>query len=49
VRWRTQQRAAFVRLALHPQDLAHPVTAASVEQEVARWVRARRVIRYAQL
>jgi predicted deacetylase len=49
VRWRTQRRAPFVRLALHPQDLAHPVTTASVEQEVARWVRARHVIRYAQL
>jgi len=49
VRWRTQRTTPLVRLALHPQDLAHPVTTASVEQETARWVQARRVIRYAQL
>lgn len=49
VRWRTQRHAPFVRLALHPQDLAHPVTAASVAQETARWTLERRVIRYAQL
>ncbi len=49
IRWRTQRATPFVRLALHPQDLAHPVTAASVEREVARWVRARRVVQYAQL
>ncbi len=49
VRWRTQRTAALVRLALHPQDLDHPVTALSVEREVARWTRARRVIQYTQL
>ncbi len=49
IRWRTQRATPFVRLALHPQDLAHAVTAASVEQEVARWVRARRVVQYAEL
>lgn len=49
VRWHTQRATPFVRLALHPQDLAHPVTAASVEQEVARWTRARNVVQYAQL
>ena len=49
VRWRTQRATPFVRLALHPQDLAHPVTAASVVQEVARWTRARTVVRYGQL
>lgn len=49
VRWRTQRATPFVRLALHPQDLAHPVTAASVEQEVARWTHARHVVQYAAL
>ena len=49
VRWRTQRTVALVRLALHPQDLDHPVTALSVEREVARWSRARRVIQYTQL
>ncbi len=49
LRWRTQRGAPLVRLALHPQDLAHPVTAASVARETARWIRARPVIHYAQL
>ncbi len=49
VRWHTLRRTPLVRLALHPQDLAHPVTAASVAQEVRRWTRARRVIRYESL
>jgi uncharacterized protein len=49
VRWRTQRDAPLVRLALHPQDLAHPITAASVLQETARWIAARPVVRYAQL
>ncbi len=48
-RWSMQRRTAYVRLALHPQDLDHPITASSVEREVARWTRARRVVRYAQL
>jgi len=49
LRWRTQRATPFVRLALHPQDLAHPVTAASVERELVRWTRARNVVQYAQL
>ncbi len=49
VRWHTLRRAPLVRLALHPQDLAHPVTAASVAQEIERWTRARPVIRYETL
>ena len=49
VRWHTQRRARLVRLALHPQDLSHVVTAASVAREVARWSRARSVVRYADL
>ncbi len=49
MRWRTLQEAPLLRLALHPQDLAHPVTAASVIREVARWLRARTTIRYEAL
>ncbi len=49
VRWYTVRRAPLIRLALHPQDLAHPVTAASVAREVRRWTRARRVIHYEHL
>ena len=49
VRWRLWQRAPLLRLALHPQDLAHPVTEASLKHELERWVRARTVVSYAQL
>lgn len=49
LRWRTQRHAALVRLALHPQDLEHRVTKASVVRELARWTGARRTIRYASL
>jgi len=49
VRWYTLRRAPLVRLALHPQDLAHPITAASVARAVLRWTHARRVIRYEHL
>ncbi len=48
-RWRLQRHAALVRLALHPGDLAHPASAASVEREVARWTRLRPAIPYAAL
>lgn len=49
VRWRQWQKAPVVRIALHPQDLAHPTTAASLHRELARWSRARRAIRYEAL
>ena len=49
VRWRTWQQEPLLRLALHPQDLNHPVVAASVERDIARWARARTVIRYDEL
>lgn len=48
-RWRVHRRASLLRLALHPQDLAHPVTAESVAREVARWTAARRALRYGDL
>jgi predicted deacetylase len=48
-RWYAWQRAPLLRLALHPQDLAHPVTAASVRRDIARWAQCRHVVRYAEL
>lgn len=45
-RWRHWYAKPLVRLALHPQDLAHPTTAASVRQELERWTAARRPIQY---
>jgi hypothetical protein len=38
-----------VRLALHPQDLAHPAVAASLARAVAAWTAARPVGTYAAL
>lgn len=46
VRWRRLQHAPLLRLALHPQDLQHAVTARSVAQDIARWGHARPAIRY---
>ncbi|MEQ1689729.1 MAG: polysaccharide deacetylase family protein [Gemmatimonas sp.] len=46
VRWRAWQQEPLLRLALHPQDLSHPATNASVQRDVGRWTRARTVIRY---
>lgn len=48
-RWRLHNRAPIVRIALHPQDVRNPVTLRSVRYELARWVDARPVWRYAQL
>ncbi|MBL0172920.1 MAG: DUF2334 domain-containing protein [Gemmatimonadaceae bacterium] len=49
VRWGTWQQEPVLRLALHPADLLHPVTAASVRRELARWVHARILVRYGDL
>lgn len=35
--WHTSRHASAVRLALHPQDLQHPVTARSVRAAIADW------------
>lgn len=43
------QRQRIVRLALHPQDLLNPVTAASVRNEVPQWAELMQQIRYDQL
>ena len=48
-RWRTRADTPLLRLALHPQDLAHPVTAASVMRDVARWAAERPALRYEAL
>jgi len=49
VRWHTQHKQSLIRLALHPQDLAHPITARSVRREVANWLTLGCVVRYADL
>ena len=49
LRWRLQRGAAVVRIALHPADLDHPATAASVERELDRWLSAYPAQGYATL
>ena len=39
----------LVRIALHPQDLDHPIVAASVAQELTRWLERGRQVRYDSL
>jgi predicted deacetylase len=40
LRWMLQRGNGVVRIALHPADLDHPATAASVERTLDRWVSA---------
>jgi hypothetical protein len=49
LRWRLQRHAPVVRIALHPADLDHPATAASVERELDRWLGAGRAATYGSL
>ena len=48
-RWHLQRRAPLVRIALHPQDLAHAITERSVYREVERWLTLGPVQRYDEL
>jgi uncharacterized protein len=48
-RWRAQRTAPHVRIALHPSDLASPITTRSVERSLDRWVAERRPIRYQEI
>jgi len=41
-RWFFQRSAPVVRIALHPGDLAHPATAASIERGLDAWLSVRR-------
>ena len=48
-RWLVQRRSRWPRIALHPGDLDHPATAASVALALERWSRRHRPARYADL
>ena len=41
LRWRFQRAEPVVRIALHPGDLAHPATAASIERALDAWLSVR--------
>ncbi|MCC6242774.1 MAG: DUF2334 domain-containing protein [Gemmatimonadaceae bacterium] len=48
-RQRAWNEAPLVRLALHPQDLTHPLTARSVSRAIPQWITTRTVVQYADL
>jgi uncharacterized protein len=45
-RWRLQCRAAYPRLAFHPQDLGHPAIAAELGVTLERWLSRHQPIAY---
>ena len=49
LRWWTQRGERVVRIALHPGDLAHPATAASLERGLDAWLSVRRQTFYRSL
>lgn len=48
-RWMLQRRAAYPRIAFHPQDLGHPATAATLGPTLDRWLARHRPISYSAL
>jgi predicted deacetylase len=48
-RWTLQRRAPLLRVALHPQDLAHPATARSLGVNLDRWLTVHQPISYSSL
>jgi len=49
LRWTLQREAPWMRVALHPGDLDHPATAASVERELDRWSAVAEPVGYARI
>ena len=49
LRWWFQRGEPVMRLALHPGDLAHPATAASIETALDAWLSVRRQTFYREL
>jgi predicted deacetylase len=48
-RWTFQRAAPVMRIALHPADLDHPATAASVQRALRAWLSVRAPGRYSDL
>jgi uncharacterized protein len=48
-RWTLQRRAAYPRIAFHPQDLQHSATAAVLGPTLDRWLARHRPISYSAL
>jgi hypothetical protein len=49
LRWWFQRGEPVMRIALHPGDLAHPATAASIETALDAWLAVRRQTFYRAL
>jgi len=49
LRWMLQRGTAVMRIALHPADLDHPATAASIERTLDRWLEVAPAAPYAAL
>jgi predicted deacetylase len=49
LRWRVQRSEHVMRIALHPSDLGHPATAASLERGLDAWLSVRRQTFYRTL
>jgi predicted deacetylase len=49
LRWRIHRNEQFLRIALHPQDLQHPLVEQSIERELARWSSRCVAVRYDSL
>lgn len=45
-RWHAWRWDPLIRIALHPQDLSHPLTAASLRRELERWTARRCPVPY---
>jgi predicted deacetylase len=48
-RWTLQRNARLPRIALHPQDLGHPATAAALGPTLDRWLARHRPVSYGAL
>lgn len=48
-RWLLQRRAAYPRVAFHPQDYAHPRTTRNLSETLDRWLTRHEPISYAAL
>jgi predicted deacetylase len=48
-RWTWQGRAPLARIALHPQDLAHPAISAAIGPTLDRWLTRHRPVTYTEV
>ena len=49
LRFTVHRNVPLLRIALHPQDLAHPLVMQSIEHELGRWTSHGKAVRYDSL